>query len=83
MKSQFFSMKIQDMVSCFHDTGLMVSSPINKSEINANVLKRLKELNLRADVNSFNYVIRENQLWVEGWAYENKPVPVMDFLISE
>lgn len=83
MEIQFFSLKIEAKVLCSEDANLMVSSPINKSANNNDVLKRLKELNLRADVNSFNYVIRENQLYVEGWAYEDKPMPVMDFLISE
>jgi hypothetical protein len=82
MKNYFISLKIDAKVNQSLNTNMSISEPINKSAIEADVLKELRILKLRADVKSFNYVIRDSQLYVEGWAYQDKPLPVIDFLIA-
>lgn len=80
MQHIIFSLKLEDVVLQFQDANFSVSSPFNKSEINDLIIQKLNELNFIPDLNSITYVIKENHLHAEGWAYE-KPKPVeFDFI---
>ncbi|RYY31149.1 MAG: hypothetical protein EOP46_21015 [Sphingobacteriaceae bacterium] len=70
MQKAYFSLKIETRFQ-FLDADFMVSSMISESEIKAAIEMRLQPLGLRADAATFNYVLKETQLYIEGFAFEN------------
>jgi hypothetical protein len=72
MNKSYFSYKVEPQGFHFVDTDFLLSQPINKSTVEANVVKKLHAFQLQADKGSFIYVIREGHLYVEGWAYKNQ-----------
>jgi len=87
MKTRFFSLKIDSVELNSLNANLTVSSPINKLEINKLeinklIAQKLVVLKLRTDLKAINYVIRDYQLYAEGWAYENVTPSLPDLLFS-
>lgn len=74
MYCTYFSLKVKDVVLHFQDANFKVSPPFSKSDVNDCIIEKLKQSKFIPDLNSLNYVIKEDQLFVEGFAYK-EPEP--------
>ena len=82
MNTYHFSLKVGDQVAHFQDATLTISSPINRSIIESNLVKKLRSMNVRIDEKSFVYSIKDEQLYLEGWGYEDSPPPRTEMFFS-
>lgn len=76
----YFSLKIEDGALHSQDANFSVSSPFKKSEINDLLVRKVKQLEFIPDLNSVKYLIKENQLYIEGLGYK-RPEPINTDLI--
>ncbi|MDB5087003.1 MAG: hypothetical protein JWR09_997 [Mucilaginibacter sp.] len=72
---KIFSLKVEDAELHFQDANFLVSPPFSKSDVNDLITEKLREINYVPDLNTISYVIKDNQLYVEGIAYE-EPQPI-------
>ena len=79
MKSLFFVFGSGSVELRSISANITVSTNFNKWEINEEITQKLSEINFKPDLDSLNYRIRENQLFVEDIAYELQEPPHLTF----
>ncbi|MDB5009198.1 MAG: hypothetical protein JWP45_3591 [Mucilaginibacter sp.] len=82
MKTLFFEFRVDSVELRSLDANMNISTLFNKSEVNAEVFKRLRALNLTCDVQSFSYIVKDFQLYIEGWAYQDITLPSPEIMFS-
>lgn len=73
MNFRYFSLKVVSGMLHFQDANFSVSSPFSKSDVNDSIIEKLRKINFIPDLKTVSYVIKDNQLYVEGIAYEDTP----------
>ncbi len=68
-----FSLRLEAGVLPPDDANFTVSSPFNKSDIIDDLIQRLIKIHYVPDLNSLNFIIKEDKLYMEGMAYEEQP----------
>lgn len=76
----YFSLKLEDVVLQFRDANFLVSSPFNKSAVNELIIQKLSEIDFTPDLKTVSYIVKENQLYLEGMAFEEPKPREFDFI---
>jgi hypothetical protein len=80
MLIHLFSLKLEDVELQLQDANLHVSSPINQVETQELILGKLRKLNLTPDFKTIKYLVKDDDIYVEGTAHTIAEPVVCDLI---